>query len=213
MQMPTCRRISAISAGRAQKINLSLINDGLWRHSLKGGSSRYHAADCYPSGKPTLWIGCKLQAQHAAPLRAPIGFPAWPNAGFCRFLHTRRVGERGRDAPGRGLWRFPRIPRRPTPFPDRLCRFSRAQIRLRHGVRSALRHLTQPCQTRSRRCASAAAFIHMVWGVGMSVDRSICSHSEDFIGSRETLARALCEGAGGQEDAVPSSRQAGNPPS
>ena len=39
LQMPTCRGFSAISARRAQKINLSLIDDGFERHFHKGGSS------------------------------------------------------------------------------------------------------------------------------------------------------------------------------
>ena len=163
--------------------------------------------------KTALWICCKLQAQPAAPPRAPVGLPTRDNWQICQFPHTRLVGQRGRDAPGRGLCRFPHLPSQPTPFPNRFCRPLRAQIGLPAWVRSALTHRCSQRLARSRRSASAAAFIHIVWGVGMSMDRSICSHSEDFIGSRETLARALCEGAGGQEDAVPSSRQAGNPPS
>ena len=39
LQMPTCRGFSAISARRAQKINLSPVDDGFGRHSDKGGSS------------------------------------------------------------------------------------------------------------------------------------------------------------------------------
>ena len=125
LQMPTCRRISAISAGRAQKINLSLINDGLWRHSLKGGSSRYLAAACYPSGKLPLGLvaSCRrslppLRARQSASLLGPTGkfassrTPGWSGNG---------AGMRQGGASG-GSHASPVVP---VPFPT-ACAASRA---------------------------------------------------------------------------------------